>query len=117
MRKCVGSAFAKDCAMRPKQLLRLLRGSLQPLRRFAPPPHKWGGPSSTPPHEWGGAHICLDADWFADQEDRRPARHEVPLDDQRPRDLRPDAHLLAQARVLVGKDVLVDARESAVEVR
>src|SRR5438132_9686948 len=25
----------------------------QPLRRFAPPPHKWGGPKF--PHEWGGA--------------------------------------------------------------
>src|SRR5258708_38513865 len=26
-------------------------GSHQPLRRFAPPPHKWGGQL---PHQWGG---------------------------------------------------------------
>src|SRR5438067_12930622 len=32
-------------------------GCPQPLRRFAPPPHEWGGQLrrfAPPPHEWGG---------------------------------------------------------------
>src|SRR5580765_8561535 len=61
----VRSRFART---RLRATLRIYsEGGVEPLRRFAPPPHKWGGvgarfpqagtcPAAAPPppHEWGG---------------------------------------------------------------
>src|SRR5207248_4675506 len=58
-----------------------------------------------------------DPDWLADQDDRRAAGHEIPLQDQRPRHLRPDPHRLAQPRVLIRKHVLLDPPKRRFEVR
>src|SRR5438105_1668971 len=45
-----------------------------PLRRFAPPPHEWGG-TATPPHKWGGQPA---ASFPMNGEDNLPLRRFAP---------------------------------------
>src|SRR5204863_6547423 len=81
----------------------------QPRPELTPPPPRGGG--------WGGGAWKLNPDRFADQDHGGPARRVVLVQDQRARDLGPHPHRLAQARVLIRKDVLLDAAKRRVEVR